>query len=606
MSEARIESSEFDVVAPLLPEDPPAVPRPQAPGIAVEHSPVADSRESASEVQLMEDAAWDLLEERIAASTPDISGFKEVEVPPDELAFWMASEPLRRTFQGAQAAGVAPAAVLLNHLARLTAQVPPEVQGPDLVGKGAIALNWNGVIYGASGSGKSTAYDVSRSCLILEPEIELQNPGSGEGIRSLFGQAFRVHDQWLVQRTAYAALFVADEIATVAAQAARKGSTYNEVVRIAFGGRQLGNRNAGNESNVQIPAGCYRLVTLLNMQPAYGSLLWAEHEVSAGTPQRFVFVDASRTWLRRPENRPPPPKPIVNPLAATHILPPGMDELGCYTGPEALMGIPGTTVTDYSVMLGREDLLKRSEYSDRPKRWIRDQLPPEFARYMTDFATAAALGRIPAERSHEPLLVLKIAYALGFLHGRTSPQVRDLQLAQVFIAQSVECGARIRRDMGRRGVEVAKQAGVRAAQQRMAELTFTAEIADRNIPRAMQSMVGYMSRRKGQQVTRSQVVKSCASSITADIREAAWAELLDRGIFRTVPGKRMGSELVILDQIVLSESQRPERAPDGSVQSASPADDAVEPEAAEPELEAAVAPSSDSGATDDGGESRPA
>jgi hypothetical protein len=392
-----------------------------------------------------------------------------------ERDFWDATAPLRHTWQCAQAAGIAPATLLLVHLARLTALVPPEVQGPALTGLSPIHLNWAGVVYGPAGCGKSSAWHVSRTVLPLHPDIRVHGPGTGEGLRNLYGEwDVRLND---CIRTRYAAVLLADEWGTVSKMRARPGSTWDDVFRSAWGGEILGSANAARESNVRIPLWCYRFVFIANMQPAFASELWGEDEVNIGMPQRFVYVDATRKF--RPDNgvRPDMPPPMANPLRETDLVYPGMEDTGCAAGIDAVYAdsrAGGDARFSDLHALAESDGRREggAPLSDRMRRWRRDPLPPVFSTFALQFQEALeAMSRSEtrsrreesAFRRHEALLTLKLAYAFAFLHSRAVPTEEDLTLAETYMLFSNRCGEQMRGDAASRSVERARRAGIRDA-----------------------------------------------------------------------------------------------------------------------------------------------
>jgi hypothetical protein len=203
-------------------------------------------------------------------------------------SFYASAPELDRIRQAALSRGASPDAVLHSVLARIAAFSPPSLRLPALVGT-ELPLNYFVASIAPSGGGKSVASSVAAELLPAPPELEGRDNllvGTGEGLIESF---LEKEDGVKVQVHHNAFLYV-DEGETFARLGAREGTTLDVVIRSAFTGGALGQRNATASTSRRLEAGSYALGIVVGYQPMKaGQLLQG---ADGGTPQRFVWASA--------------------------------------------------------------------------------------------------------------------------------------------------------------------------------------------------------------------------------------------------------------------------------------------------------------------------
>lgn len=154
-------------------------------------------------------------------------------------------------------------------------------------------------IVGRSGAGKSTAMHAAAHVVQWSGEdVPVATVArSGEGIPALFAypQPSKGDDtdtngiQW--KRPDHAVWGHWDEVGMLASQGARVGSTILESVKSVTSGEQLGGQNARGDG-LTLPAGSYRAVLSVAVQPRRASLLLTDETVSGGLAARFLWFQA--------------------------------------------------------------------------------------------------------------------------------------------------------------------------------------------------------------------------------------------------------------------------------------------------------------------------
>jgi hypothetical protein len=214
---------------------------------------------------------------------------------PDE--FWNARPSLQHIRQAAHSRARCADSVFVATLGRIATLIPHTITLPAIVGSPA-SLNFFGAIVGRSGGGKSTAKDVACELVPIDRKDILSDvsPGSGEGLVEMYlewveetgddGKKRKVKRQ-----TKNAAFVFVDEGQGLLSMSERSGATIMPIMRSAWSGATLGQQNASQETNRRLGAHRYRMAMVLGFQLAYAADLIADAE--GGTPQRFVFVNAT-------------------------------------------------------------------------------------------------------------------------------------------------------------------------------------------------------------------------------------------------------------------------------------------------------------------------
>ena len=222
------------------------------------------------------------------------AGLLERRNLPDE--FWRARPVLEHIRQAAHSRVVSADAVLVNVLARAACLIHPSIVLPAIVG-GFGSLNVIGATVAASGGGKSAAKAVAVDLVPLTSSrvVDDVSPGSGEGLVEAFLEFVTEEGpdgkQVRVKRQTKDALFAfVDEGQALIQLGERSGATILTVLRTAWSGGTLGQRNAATETNRRLESHRYRLGLVLGFQLAYAAQVIADAE--GGTPQRVIFAHA--------------------------------------------------------------------------------------------------------------------------------------------------------------------------------------------------------------------------------------------------------------------------------------------------------------------------
>jgi len=299
--------------------------------------------------------------------------------------FWETRPSLRQIRQAAHARTRSADAVLAATLARVAAQIPPEITLPAIVG-GRASLNLLIGIIATSGGGKSTSNDVAKDLTPIDRRDVVSDvpPGSGEGITELFFELVSEEQpdgktRKVKRQTKRGALIYLDEGQALAEMGNRKGATLLPTLRSAWSGAVIGQSNATVETHRVLKSHTYRLCIIIGFQLEYAAPLIAD--AAGGTPQRFIFASA--------------------------IDPNLPDEPPDWPG-EITIELPAVTPEGHEIA-----------FADEIRREIH--------------ATAKAITK--GERtpdpldSHADLVKMKVAAILGVLDGRWNVTVDDWELA---------------------------------------------------------------------------------------------------------------------------------------------------------------------------------
>lgn len=224
--------------------------------------------------------------------------------------FWQARRVLRHLHDFARSQRVGPWAVLGTALARVIAQVTPEVQLPNTIGSFA-SLNLFVGLVGYSGDGKDAAQAVAGDALHIEhPRFTVSPLGSGEGLSHMFmrqKRATKTDPHPEPEQYNDAALVNVGEIDSMAALVQRQSSTVAAQLRQAAMGQQLGFFYADTSRRMIVPEHSYRLCLIAGIQPERSGILL--DDAGGGTPQRFVWLPAGDPGA--PYIVPAPPLPMI-------------------------------------------------------------------------------------------------------------------------------------------------------------------------------------------------------------------------------------------------------------------------------------------------------
>lgn len=396
---------------------------------------------------------YDGILEKAAAQT--------IEQPPWwSSVFFDQTDTLRHIRDAAWSRLCSPSGVLALMLGRVLAEVPPSVVLPPVIGSAA-SLNLGIAIKSGSGGGKSTSVSVSAELLGMvgmdqESQIE-RGVGSGEGLIDQFLQVEMVENAKGEMKPSNRQILaddprcivVCDEIEQMeAVGVGRSGSTLNSILRSALTGDALRTTNsrAGGRTR-SVPKRTYRAVVILGVQPGRSDILLNEREVSTGTPQRFLWCDAAD---------PSRPK----------------DERPVWPGP-----------LDW----------------EPPEEWPETVWYPEHIRDEVITQREAFLdGKVQATEGHSTLTRLKVAFALGVLHGETKISDQWWSLAGELLNASrqiqADCYAVLSESADKREIS-------RETRRAKAVAHATEIVGETRLARAAESVVGKLKKSPGAEFT---------------------------------------------------------------------------------------------------------
>lgn len=325
--------------------------------------------------------------------------------PASQPPWWLESvfeqtEILRKIRDGAHSGRAIPEGLLGVVLGRVLAEVPPDVMLPPVGNLSPASVNLGVALVGRSGAGKSAAIKSSRRLLgevgLNQKGIE-EGVGSGEGMIDVFLEEIMEEGKdGAMKRSGRfttkmdpRAIFVVDEVDSMAAVGDRSGSTLNAHMRTALTGGALKTTNSragGRYRSVEEDS--YRLIFMVGVQPMASGVLLSQHEESRGTPQRFLWVKMTDKDAVMPKERPVWPAPL-----------------------------------DW-------------EPPEWPDGFI--EYPDHVRADLEEFQDLSVLELIDGNEGHAMLTRLKVAFGLAILHGEIKISDQWWDLSGMLMARSKE------------------------------------------------------------------------------------------------------------------------------------------------------------------------
>ena len=368
----------------------------------------------------------------------------------DNQKYW-AAHPLMQWCRAAGSASMSsPDALLLNTLARLRAELPPNIQMRTDNGGARGSLNLGVMIVGHSGAGKSTSHAVieDNPPLLLEQAggwcAQLATPASGEAITSYFAVSRMVpthHGSMKkIRRLEYHnlhALLYFDEIAALQAASHRAQSTLSADIRSMISGQPFGRSTVGEGRGIVIPRHTVSVAVVVCALPKSTGFILAETD--SGTPQRYVWATAhDKDCLKEGETAPWPGPPPISPS----LLCPSDDDC---------LDLSATPVT--------------------PRRGspLTFTLPTLVGEESSANRRRGLMGDQDLEESHSHLTRMKVACLIAATEGTLTVSMEHWELSGQVMIRSGEarqmCVDAVRED----SIDAAKKAGLVAAGKRIAE-----------------------------------------------------------------------------------------------------------------------------------------
>ena len=377
----------------------------------------------------------------------DFEGIEEVDL-------WSATPRLQHIAQAADSLGRNRLAMLAVTLARILAEVDPNVSLPG-VRDGAIgtraSINLGVALVGSSGQGKSTFKGASADLLGRDQRAIEGDPSTGQGLI----QAYLEWDADAGQNVLKSdprRIFIVDEIDKLGALGTDTGSTLLGEIRTMLTGGSTGSMNATKERQRMLHAGTYNFQLVIGVQPARAAALLDGRD--AGTPQRFIWV------------------PVTDPKTALH--------------PDDRPSWPGELGWNDAFLLGFEVGEPIVRYPD----WLLEELKDYDYKISLESSHGGELSR----HGHQNLLRLKVATGIAFLHE--SPVIEDLhvEITDMILASS----RRTQLECERAVAETAflKKKSAQRSDERVRE-----EVGNEKMARLVKNARGVLLRQKGEWVT---------------------------------------------------------------------------------------------------------
>lgn len=227
---------------------------------------------------------------------------------PDE--FWGARPELEHIRQAAWSRRMPPDTVFAALLARMASTVPPTAKIDVEIGE-AKPPSMFVVLASDSGLGKSGSASVAR---MLYPIDEVSHPrtrigyaASGEGLIECY---LEPPQRGATSRSKiYDGLYVyIDEGSTWIELGSRNGNSVHSIARSLWSCEDLGQSLADSKTSRSISAGSYTIGMTMAIQPRLAGPLLDSVAAAAGTPQRFLWFNA--TDPTAPESKPEWPGPL--------------------------------------------------------------------------------------------------------------------------------------------------------------------------------------------------------------------------------------------------------------------------------------------------------
>ncbi|MFB7289010.1 bifunctional DNA primase/polymerase [Actinacidiphila glaucinigra] len=407
--------------------------------------PPASRRDTEEELRrlIADDAPpvdWNDVEEEHARPEEEPMGSPAPEPDPEPedrlpAAFWNATPTLGQVEQMARARRTCPDAVLHAVLARVAAMADPTVRAASGIHPPA-TLCWYCGLFGPPGTGKGNAEGAAEE-LTPFPNTDLAqiDISTGQGIIAAYlelrddPEDDKGKKKVLVQSTSRGYALATEGSVLDAMAQMSVGATLNGVLCKAWMSERQGTSNADVERRRVLPKGSYTLSMSLGVQEEPAAKLLEMGSI--GLPQRLAWAH-SRLSRTTPRERPEETGPVM---------------VTTKTG-------ENTPVTTW--VSGLRGTIMR--------------VPARATQELDDLALEIAFGRgeeFPLD-THEPLWRLKCAALLALLHGRTTVNEEDWDLAAVMwrVSRKVRDGVQ---EAAHRRLQAQKEARVAEAVQTAVE-----------------------------------------------------------------------------------------------------------------------------------------
>lgn len=244
------------------------------------------------------------------SSTP-VFDLQSLGVKPfeSEQEFLDSSSTIKNLYQYARACRTSPHAALVCTLARVCAEIPPNIVVPSFTGDSPASLNFAVITIAQSGGGKGLAMTVAKTLVPFPDTVWTGQPASGEAISSVYvhheveddtskannseGKKCERNKPCLKFNTQNA-FFDIREVREFAGNASRVGSTIVPVfVNLLDGTSKIGCTTKSESNTLQVPEYGYRAAIVIGVQPA--NIRDITNHGGTGLPQRCLWTDVLDT-----------------------------------------------------------------------------------------------------------------------------------------------------------------------------------------------------------------------------------------------------------------------------------------------------------------------
>lgn len=212
----------------------------------------------------------------------------------DEASFWQSRAALTHIYDNAARNFASPWHILALAIEGALQQIPWNTTIETNRDYG-ITPNFAAILYGRTGSGKSSAQVLARSLFDWHTPYTPHGARSGEGIIDSYGEweidklTGDRHFRWTAKGHAQA--FIFDEITDFAAKADRSGSTMVGTILSMVTGSVIGGARSGGQDST-LMAQSYRATLTIGGQPGKCGALVSSDAIARGLAGRFLWVTA--------------------------------------------------------------------------------------------------------------------------------------------------------------------------------------------------------------------------------------------------------------------------------------------------------------------------
>lgn len=225
-----------------------------------------------------------------------------------EQEFLDSSSTIKNLYQYARACRTSPHAALVCSLARVCAEIPPNIVVPSFTGDSPASLNFAVITIAQSGGGKGLAMTVAKTLVPFPDTVWTGQPASGEAISSVYVQheedetytrngddkEKRERKKPNLKYKTQNAFFDIREVREFAGNASRVGSTIVPVfVNLLDGTSKIGCTTKNESNTLQVPEYGYRAAIVIGVQPA--NIRDITNHGGTGLPQRCLWTDVLDT-----------------------------------------------------------------------------------------------------------------------------------------------------------------------------------------------------------------------------------------------------------------------------------------------------------------------